>query len=105
VGDTLLYPNLGTPLTRGVDKELGFYFTAYVPTGGGKATATLELLQSAKPLARVPLTLGAPDAQGRIQQVSRIPIEALQGGSYELRVVVQQGAASVAQTVSFHVAG
>jgi VWFA-related protein len=105
VGDMLLYPNLGTPLKQGVDKELGFYFTAYVPAGQGDATATLELLQSAKPLASVPLTLDAPDAQGRIQQVSRIPIEQLQPGTYELRVIVHQGAASVAQTTPFRVVG
>ena len=29
VGDTLMYPNLGTALKQGVDKELPFYFTAY----------------------------------------------------------------------------
>jgi VWFA-related protein len=105
VGDMLLYPNLGTPLKRGVDKELGFFFTAYVPAGQGNATATLELLQSAKPLARVPLALDKPDAHGRIQQVSRIPIESLQAGAYELRVVVHQGSTSVGQTVPFHIAG
>jgi len=104
VGDTLLYPNLGLPLTRGTDKELGFYFAAYVTPSGGDAKADLELLQNAKPLARVALELAAPDAEHRIQQVSRIPIEQLTAGTYELRVVVHQGDALVSQSVPFRVA-
>ena len=50
VGDTLLYPNLGEPLVKGTDKELGFYLVVY-PTQGaapqpGGPSATLELLQN-----------------------------------------------------------
>jgi hypothetical protein len=102
VGDTLLYPNLGIPLERDAEKELAFYFTAYL-AGTGDAVAHLELLQHAKPLARVDLQLAAPDAQRRIQQVSRIPIEQLVAGTYELRVVVREGTTSVSQSVPFRV--
>jgi VWFA-related protein len=103
VGDTLLYPNLGAPLKRGLDKEVGFYFAAYVLASGGDAKAVLELLLNAKPLAQVPLDLAAPDAEHRIQQVSRIPIEQLAAGTYELRVTVHQGSTSASQTTSFRV--
>src|SRR5688500_15383333 len=103
VGDMLLYPNLGLPLKRG-EKELAFYFTAYVPAAGaGDAAASLELLQNAKPLAQVDLQVAAPDAQRRIQQVGRIPIEQLPAGTYELRVAVRQGTMSVSQAVPFRV--
>jgi hypothetical protein len=105
VGDTLLYPNLGQPLKKGADKELGFYFAAYLASDGGAApSANLELLQNAQPLARVNLELAAPDAERRIQQVSRIPIEQLNAGTYELRVIVRQGSAAVSQSVPFRVA-
>jgi VWFA-related protein len=104
VGDTLLYPNLGVALKRGVDKELGFYFAAYLPDGDGEAKANLELLQNARPLARVDLELAAPDAERRIQQVSRIPIDQLTAGTYELRVIVRQGQTAVSQSTTFRVA-
>ncbi len=55
VGDTLLYPNLGQPLTKGADKELGFYFAAYLGSDTTAPSANLELLQNAQPLARVDL--------------------------------------------------
>jgi VWFA-related protein len=105
VGDTLVYPNLGTALKHGVDKELPFYFTAYLPQTGGDASATLELLHNAKALAKVPLQLDQPDAERRIQQISRIPVESLEPGTYELRVTVRQGATAVSHTAPFRVAG
>lgn len=105
VGDMLVYPNLGTALKRGVDKELPFYFTAYLPKSGGSASATLELLHNARPLARVPLRLQEPDAERRIQQISRIPVEELEPGTYELRVTVRQGGRAVSHTAPFRVTG
>jgi hypothetical protein len=104
VRDTLLYPNMGTPLKAGVDKELPFYFTVYLGPGDDPK-ATLEVLQNARPLAKVPLGLDAPDATRRIQQVSRIPIDALSPGSYELRVTVHQGGAGISHTTPFRIIG
>jgi hypothetical protein len=103
IGETLVYPNLGDPLKRGIDKELGFYFTAYLPASAtsGETTATLELLKNAQPLARVPLELNAPDSQHRIQQVGRIPVEQLEAGTYELHIVVRRGSTAVGQTATF----
>jgi hypothetical protein len=103
VGDTLLYPNLGAALQKGEDAELPFFFTAYVPKKGGRASAELELLQNARPLARVPLQLDSPGAEGRVQQVSRFPIAELKPGTYELRVTVRQGSSAVAETALFRV--
>jgi hypothetical protein len=106
VGDMLLYPNPGIPLRKGADQELAFFFTAY--TGGGTATdvgGTIELLQDAKVVARAPITLDKPDEQGRIQQVSRLPIEALGPGRYQLRVLVQQGGTTVSGATEFRIVG
>jgi hypothetical protein len=104
VGNTVLYPNLGDPLVKGTDKELGFYFVVYPGQGGGPApSASLELVQDGQSLAKVPLQLAVPAADGRIQQVSRIPIEALPPGSYELRVAVQQGGQPEVRSATFRV--
>jgi hypothetical protein len=43
------------------------------------------------------------DAEGRVQQVSRLPIGSLNPGRYQLRVVVQQGTAAVARTTEFRI--
>jgi VWFA-related protein len=103
LGDTLLYPNLGTELRRGTDHEIGFYFTAYVPNGSDAPNAVLELLQNAKVVAQVPVQLPAADAQGRIQQVSRIPIDQLTAGTYELRIVVRANGTPVSRTAQFRI--
>jgi VWFA-related protein len=89
VGDMLLYPNLGAPLSKSQAKELAFFFTVY--PGAQKPTATLELMQNGRVLARSPLPLDAADASGRIQQVGRLPLEAFVPGTYDLRVVVTDG--------------
>jgi hypothetical protein len=103
LGDTLLYPNLGTELRRGTDRELGFYFTAYVPDGSDAANAVLDLLQNGKLVAQVPLQLAPVDAQGRIQQVSRIPLDQLTAGAYELRIVVRAKGTAVSRTAQFRI--
>jgi VWFA-related protein len=106
VGEMLLYPNLGAPLKKGDDAELAFFFTAY-PGGGTETTlnGTIELLQDAKVVARAPMTMEKPDDQGRIQQVSRLPIGALAPGRYQLRVLVQQGTQTAAGMTEFRIVG
>jgi VWFA-related protein len=104
VGNTLLYPNLGTPLKKDADKELAFFFTAYPGAGAADALkGTVELLHDAKLLAQAPMELVAPDEAGRVQQVSRLPIESLAPGRYQIRVRVQQGDATVARSTEFRI--
>jgi VWFA-related protein len=103
VNNTLLYPNLGAPLKKSADKELAFFFTAYPATGDPALTAAIELLQDASVLARVPMQLSAVDSSGRVQQLSRIPITALQPGDYQLRVLVTQGDKTVARSTEFRI--
>ena len=103
VGDRLLYPNLGTPLPKAEAKELAFFFTVY--QGTAKPTAVLELMQNGKLLAQSPLPLDAADASGRIQQVGRLPIDALSPGTYDLRVVVTDGTAPQLRSVLVRIAG
>jgi VWFA-related protein len=94
VNDVVLYPNLGEPVSKGA-KEVGFYFAAYPVNGGPAPESFIELLQDGKPVAQLPMALGAVDASGRIQQVGRLPLDQLPAGTYDLRAVVKQGSEQV----------
>jgi len=101
-GEMLLYPNLGEPLKKSTAPELGFFFTVYPPKGT-KLQATLQVLQNGAQLATLPLTLDQPDASGRVQQVSRLPIGSLSAGTYDLRVVLSDGRQQVARSTTFRI--
>jgi hypothetical protein len=96
-GTLLAYPNVGQPLSKGAEKELAFAFTVYAndqPVQG----ARLDLIRGGQPIGSAPLELEKPDAEGRIQQISRLPMDVLEPGSYELRVAVQAGDAVVTRS-------
>ena len=101
VGDQLLYPSMGEPFSKAAFKELPFYFVAYPAPGGAPVQATLQLAANGQKLAEAPLELPAAGADGRVAEVSRIPIEALAPGTYELRVTVRQGPVSATRGVTF----
>jgi VWFA-related protein len=104
VHNTLLYPNLGVPFKKASDKELAFFFTAYTGTDAqAPLSGTIELLQNANVVARSALQLATADADGRVQQLSRIPIEALQPGEYQLRILVTQGSRTVSRSTEFRI--
>jgi VWFA-related protein len=103
VGDQLLYPGMGEPLSKASTKELAFYFVAYPAASGPETTARLALVGSGKRLAEAPLQLSPPDANKRIAQVGRIPIDALAPGNYDLHVTVQQGEQKASRRLSFRV--
>jgi VWFA-related protein len=103
-GDVLAYPNLGQPVSKSAGQELAFAFTIY-PEGKSLGGAQLELLKGGQPIGAAPLTLEAPDAQGRVQQISRLPMDAFEPGAYELRVVVQAGDAVLTRSTRFTIGG
>ena len=102
VNDLVIYPNLGEPVSKKA-KEIGFFFTVYPTRGADAPQAVLDLLSGGKPIAQLPLPLAAVDAQGRIQQTGRLPIDQLVPGTYELQVAVRQGAAQLIRTVTFRI--
>jgi len=101
VGDQLLYPGMGEPLSKAMVKELPFYFVAYAAAGGAPVSATLQLSSNGQKLAEAPLELAPATPAGRIAQVSRIPLDALPPGTYELRVSVKQGASAATRATIF----
>ena len=97
VNGLVLYPNLSEPISKAA-KEAAFYFAAYPAPGGGQAEAALQLSLNGAAVASIPLTLAAPDASGRIQQVGRIPLDQLAPGTYELSATVRQGNRQIARS-------
>jgi VWFA-related protein len=104
-GELLIYPNLGEPIRKATMKQLPFFFSVYVPQGV-KSAPKLEIavMQGGKQLARLQSELPAPDAAGLIPFASALPLDSFQPGSYELKITVNDGVASVARKVSFTVA-
>jgi VWFA-related protein len=103
VGDLLLTPNLNAPIRKSVSKQLPFFFTIRPAKGGAAPTAELEILQSGKPLAKLPLPLPAADASGRIQFASALPLDSLSAGGYELKISVTDAKSAVSRSASFTV--
>jgi hypothetical protein len=101
VGGMQLYPNLGEPLRKSVDRTLSFY--AVIVPNGTTPTATLKLAQRGRTLATLPVALDAPDASGRIQQVGQIPLASIPPGAYELTLTVDGGPVPTTRTTVFSI--
>lgn len=102
VADQLMvYPNLGEPVRKSA-KQMGFYFNVY-PAKGSKEIPklALEVLQGGKSIANVPLKLTAPDAKGRIQYASALPLDSLSPGSYSLKISVSDAQTTVSRSAAF----
>jgi hypothetical protein len=97
VGDTLLQPNVGEPVSK-ASKELGLYFVVYPVKGGPAVESTIEVMLNGKLVAQVSMPVPAADASGRVQQVGRLPLDQIAPGTYQLRAVVKQGATQVANS-------
>jgi VWFA-related protein len=107
VGDLLLYPNAGEPLSRARDHDLAFYYIVY-PLGPASAPppdTLFELRRNGRTLARITVPLGGADKQGRIQQMSRFPLKSLTDGTYELCVLVRDGRHTIQRSTFFTVTG
>ncbi|MDQ3649973.1 MAG: VWA domain-containing protein [Acidobacteriota bacterium] len=103
-GDVLIYPNLGEPLKKATAKRMAFFFTAYPAKGDGAAPKMMiEILQGTRTLAQLQSDLPAPDATGRIQHASALPLDSFQPGTYELRITVRGAQGSVSRSAQFTV--
>jgi VWFA-related protein len=89
-GDVLIYPNMSEPVRKSVSKNLAFFVTVY-PARGSAAAAKLklEITRQGRTVGQASFDLPAPDAEGRIQYASAVPIEKFGPGDYELKVTVQ----------------
>jgi hypothetical protein len=99
----LLYPNGGSPYSRSGHKELTFFYTVYPGSSHAALSASVELQRNGKVLATMPVELVKTDGQGRIQQVGRLPLTGIEPGTYQLHVVVTDGATTLERTAYFQV--
>ena len=103
VGDQLLYPSMGEPFEQGGAQGAAVLLRRLSGARAGHAgpghAASCRRTASSWPRRR--WSCRPPAADGRIAQVSRIPVEALPPGTYELRVSVRQGAATARVELTF----
>lgn len=104
-GELLLYPNMGEPVRKAAGKNLTFFVTVYPPRGAATAAKLkIEITQRGRTLGQSSNDLPAPDADGRIQYASAVPIDKYAPGDYELRVTVQDARDTVTRTEKFTIA-
>jgi hypothetical protein len=97
VGRTLLYPNLGQPISKASTGELPFYFTLY---NIAEPAVSAQLLRNGRPVAVASVAL-PPGGGPRVQHVGKLPIAALPSGIYELRIVVRTASQELSRTAFF----
>jgi VWFA-related protein len=104
VGDELLYPTLGASLSKSRDKRVTFFVTAYTnPRERGAAKLAIQILKNGRVVGQVPADLPSADAQGRVQFVNALALDALSPGAYELRVTLSDSRESAATSSPFTV--
>ena len=92
-------------MKRSAKGSLAFYVTAYVEGAESKGVdASLEIVRGGRSLARMPLELPAPDADGRIRYTNAIPLAAFEPGEYRLRITLRDSTHSATREASFTIA-
>lgn len=105
IGEALFYPNLGEPLRKAATKQMAFFFTAYLPKGDTAAPKMLlEIMAGSRALAQLQADLPVPDAAGRVQYASALPLDKFPPGKYDLKITVRDAAgAAVSRSTAFTV--
>lgn len=102
IGEVLVYPNLGEPIPKSINKQMGFYFNVYPAKGSNDLPKLLlEILQGNKSIARLPLKLTQADNTRRIQYASALPLDSLTPGNFELRITVSDAKETVSRSTTF----
>ena len=93
-----LVPMLNGEIRRGPKSEISLYVVVYPQANAAdRPSMEVQFLRDGELIARSPIELPAPDAEGRIQLLGSMPVEALPPGQYQLRAVVRQGGATASE--------
>jgi VWFA-related protein len=98
-GGVLLYPNLGEPVRRAAGRTLTYFLTAWPAADRPAVEARVEVARDGRIVVTTPTARLQPDADGRIQLASTLPVDALAPGTYELRVHLRDGRSEETRTV------
>lgn len=105
VGDLMIYPNLGEPVSKAAAQKIGFYFNVYPASGPPQPLrVTLQVLQQDKALATVNLKPGEPDDKGKIAFAGALPVESLAPGTYTLKIIASDANRAARRQTSFTLA-
>lgn len=104
-GEVLLYPNMGEPVRKSATNNLAFFVTVYPPRGAPSAAKLkIEITQKGRTLGQSSNDLPAPDAEGRVQYASAVPIAQYAPGDYELKITVEDARDTVTRSEKFTIA-
>lgn len=97
VGNKRVIPTLQDHVTAGEKTALSFFFTLYPRPGEAMPTVEIEFLIEDESLARIPIALPAPQADGSIPYIATIPLANFKPGLYEIKVRAKQAQQSAQQ--------
>jgi hypothetical protein len=94
-------PNLSARLARDTNPTILLFFDVLPDNGSTEKPALkLEVRKDGNLLGSVPLTLRPDSAPGPIRELAKVGTKSLRPGSYEMTVVLSQGAQTVERTTS-----
>jgi VWFA-related protein len=97
-------PTLNSEFTAGAGAQLTLYFNVTPwDRSAGKPDLVLEFYQEGKLLARSPVSLDQPEADGRFPYVAVSDISKLNPGDYEVRVVARQAQTAAEERLGFQI--
>ena len=103
-GDVLLHPNLGQAVRREANQTMTFFVTAWPASPRPAIEARLEVMHDGRTVSATPPTSLRPDAEGRIQLASSLPLEGFAPGAYELRLTLSDGKDEEVRTAAVPIA-
>ena len=84
-----LHPTFDPSVNRGLQTDVNFAVALVLQPGAPAPASTLALLaENGAPLAAVDLPLGAPDSNGGLIALGRIPLARVPPGKYRLQVTI-----------------
>lgn len=97
-GELLAYPNLNQSVSKSKNRQMALLLTAYVQPGQSKPPKLImNFLQGGRSIGQTSAEMPAPDAAGRIQYATAIPLDKFQPGVYDLRVEIADAQSSTSR--------
>lgn len=93
-------PTLNNTLKAVKGAQMALFFVVYPEAGAAAAPqAIVQYFKDGEVAGSANLQLPAADVQGRISYVLSSPLDAMPPGNYEVKIVIKQGSAAVAESV------
>ena len=103
-GEVLLHPNLGQAVRREASPTMTFFVTAWPASERPAIEARLDVVRDGQTVSATRSTSLRPDAEGRIQLASSLPLEGFAPGAYELRLTLSDGRDEEVRTAAVPIA-